>query len=302
MAIIKENNVYRYICDTADVASLPTGVPAGSTAIDRQTSKKYITYDGTNWTLLDNRSRLVDSGGTEVTESTGHSVNVNALAGTAIIGKVGIDQTTPGTTDRVTANVDKVGGTAITPLTGTEGGSSTVQLPVTALLHGKTGANTSSPITVKSPAAGVTCDAYPIEATVWPMLFNGATYDQKVNNAPITLLASAARTATTTSPDQTNYNARGVMLVFDVTAVPGGEETVMFKLYSKDALSGKYNILFSGSALSTTGTRVYFFYPSIMSGLGDGQQDMPLPRSWRIAISHSASGSFTYSVAGCYLL
>jgi len=114
MAIIKETNVSRWICDTADVASLPTGVPAGSTAIDRQTGKKYITYDGTNWTLLDNRSRLVDSGGTEVTETTGHSVNVNALAGTAIIGKVGIDQTTPGTTDRVTANVDKVGGTAQT--------------------------------------------------------------------------------------------------------------------------------------------------------------------------------------------
>jgi len=35
-------------------------------------------------------------------------------AGSAIIGKVGIDQTTPGTTDRVTANVDKVAGTAQT--------------------------------------------------------------------------------------------------------------------------------------------------------------------------------------------
>ena len=35
-------------------------------------------------------------------------------AGTAIIGKVGIDQTTPGTTDRVTTNLDKVSGTALT--------------------------------------------------------------------------------------------------------------------------------------------------------------------------------------------
>jgi hypothetical protein len=35
-------------------------------------------------------------------------------AGSAIIGKVGIDQTTPGTTDRTTANVDKIGGTAQT--------------------------------------------------------------------------------------------------------------------------------------------------------------------------------------------
>ena len=35
-------------------------------------------------------------------------------AGANIIGKVGIDQTTPGTTDRVTANVDKIGGIALT--------------------------------------------------------------------------------------------------------------------------------------------------------------------------------------------
>jgi len=35
-------------------------------------------------------------------------------AGTAIIGKVGIDQTTPGTTDRVTTNLDKISGTAQT--------------------------------------------------------------------------------------------------------------------------------------------------------------------------------------------
>jgi hypothetical protein len=35
-------------------------------------------------------------------------------AGANIIGKVGIDQTTPGTTDRVTANLDKISGTAQT--------------------------------------------------------------------------------------------------------------------------------------------------------------------------------------------
>ncbi|MFC1999158.1 hypothetical protein ACFLXE_00180 [Chloroflexota bacterium] len=35
-------------------------------------------------------------------------------AGTNLIGKVGIDQTTPGTTDKVTANVSHIGGTALT--------------------------------------------------------------------------------------------------------------------------------------------------------------------------------------------
>lgn len=65
-------------------------------------------------TAIVGKVRLVDSGGTEVTEATGHSVQAKLIAGTAIAGKVGIDQTTPGTTDRVTANVDKIGGTSLT--------------------------------------------------------------------------------------------------------------------------------------------------------------------------------------------
>lgn len=38
--------------------------------------------------------RMVDSGGTEVTEATGHSIQAKLIAGTAIAGKVGIDQAT----------------------------------------------------------------------------------------------------------------------------------------------------------------------------------------------------------------
>lgn len=40
--------------------------------------------------------RLVDSGGTEVTEATGHSVQVKLIAGTALAGKIGHDTTSLG--------------------------------------------------------------------------------------------------------------------------------------------------------------------------------------------------------------
>jgi hypothetical protein len=51
--------------------------------------------------------------------------------------------------------------------------------------------------------------------------FNGINWDRERNNTQGTLLASAARTATATSPNQTNYNAKGVQLTIDVTAVSG---------------------------------------------------------------------------------
>jgi len=50
----------------------------------------------------------------KVTPSGALTTETELVAGSSIIGKVGIDQTTPGTTDRVTANIDKIGGTALT--------------------------------------------------------------------------------------------------------------------------------------------------------------------------------------------
>ena len=47
--------------------------------------------------------------------------------------------------------------------------------------------------------------------------------DRWLNNTEATILASGARTVTTVSPAQTNYNARGILLFNDITAVPGGD-------------------------------------------------------------------------------
>jgi hypothetical protein len=91
-------------------------------------------------TALIGKVRVVDSGGTEITDSTEHSINVTGIgevqdtpteytllrrlkdiytklgavviaAGTAIIGKVGIDQTTPGVTNGVQVNAELPAGT-----------------------------------------------------------------------------------------------------------------------------------------------------------------------------------------------
>lgn len=65
----------------------PTPVPAGSRFYAYDTGIWYVTYDdGTNWVNYSDDSVSVGS----------------IAAGSAVIGKVGIDQTTPGTTDSVT--------------------------------------------------------------------------------------------------------------------------------------------------------------------------------------------------------
>jgi hypothetical protein len=57
------------------------------------------------------------------------------------------------------------------------------------------------------------------------------------NNHEVTVLASAARTASVNSSDQTNFNARGVVVVVDITA-GGGAGSLTVKLTGKDTLSG----------------------------------------------------------------
>ena len=103
-----DHKVHKYIWDTADTppTAASHGVTVGSTGYDRQTGIMYITYDGTNWVEKDTIVRLETSPTIDIGD-------VTLLAGTALIGKVGIDQ--------VTANANEVvlkAGSAIVGRTG----------------------------------------------------------------------------------------------------------------------------------------------------------------------------------------
>jgi hypothetical protein len=113
-------------------------------------------------------------------------------------------------------------------------------------------------------------------------------------NKNITVLASAARTTTTNSADQKNTDYRGVHVVVDITAVPG-VETVTPKIQGKDALSGKYYDILVGAAQVATGTVILKVAPGLLAAANTVANDA-LPIDWRIVMTHSAAGSFTYSV------
>jgi hypothetical protein len=86
---------------------------------------------------------VTGTGGTfPATESGTWNVGLNA--GSNIVGKVGIDQTTPGTTNRVASNLDQVAGSAIATGHGTAAGAIRVELPTdgTGVVGLAAGANT----------------------------------------------------------------------------------------------------------------------------------------------------------------
>jgi len=130
--------------------------------------------------------------------------------------------------------------------------------------------------------------------------FNGATWDRNRNNQDQTILASAVRAATNNSADFTNYNARGLHLVFDITAVPG-VDTVTLTLQGKDALSGKYYTILAGSAQVGVATVVMRVYPGLTAAANLTANDI-LPRTWRVSVAHSGAGNFTYSVGASLIL
>lgn len=127
---------------------------------------------------------------------------------------------------------------------------------------------------------------------------NTSTADRWHTNYEQTALASAARTASVNSSDLTNYNAKGVTVVIDVTAA-SATPSVVFTIVGKCTLSGKYIAILASAAITGTGTTRLVVYPgsTVAANL---VSDLPLPRVWRVEAVHADSDSITYSVSVNY--
>lgn len=140
-----------------------------------------------------------------------------------------------------------------------------------------------------------------------PMLYNGATYDIQRNNIQGTLLASAARTATTMSANQTNYNARGLHVTLDIS-VASGAGGLQVRVQGIDIASGNfYSLNGAPTAIVATGTYDYEFYPGVSGVVAgsnnvNGRTSTSLPRIWRLTVTHGDASSYTYSVGYSYII
>lgn len=131
-------------------------------------------------------------------------------------------------------------------------------------------------------------------------LFNGTTFDRQRGNLDnISLIASAAYTTTQTVADQTNYNARGIIVVLDMTVV--GTGSVTLEIDMKDPVSGKYVSLLTGAAVTTNSTNVYTVYPGAPA-TANVSANSPLPRTWRVKVTANNANSATYSVGAMLIV
>lgn len=114
------------------------------------------------------------------------------------------------------------------------------------------------------------------------------------------LLASSASTVARTSDPVDALGGVGGLFFLSVTADPANEETITFSIQAHDPVSGWVAYL-AASAVSDENTpAVYTFVVGSGAGtsptLGASIQ-LPLPPRFRVVVTPSGSGSWTYSLA-----
>jgi hypothetical protein len=132
-----------------------------------------------------------------------------------------------------------------------------------------------------------------------PMLFNGTYYDRQRGNTEGTLLASAARTASVSSPIMENHNARGVALVLNVTVASGTGGLTVYIVARETATVTTFVLNATPTAVTAVSKSIYMLYPGIAAGVGEVTQatSSVLPRGWYALVNHADGSSYTYSLA-----
>lgn len=160
----------------------------------------------------------------------------------------------------------------------------------------------SGSLVVENAASGATdSNSGSAHGAAASLQFNGSSYERQRGNTEGALLASSVRATDTNSANQTNYNARGVLIYINVSAVAAGE-TVTPKLYLRDTTSSADFLIWTGSVIDVTGLKAYLFYPGTVSTRYTQAVDIAISRSWYLTMDHSASGNWTYSASYSYIL
>lgn len=115
------------------------------------------------------------------------------------------------------------------------------------------------------------------------LLFNGTTWDRERANFNTTTGDTGAKVATGNGATQTNFNAVGATVVFNVGAVTGTTPTMVLKLQgSADSGTTWYDIPGASTAsLTATGVVTLQLYPGL-TPVANAAVSAPLPRTWRV--------------------
>lgn len=118
---------------------------------------------------------------------------------------------------------------------------------------------------------------------------------------PITVYASAARTAT---PTATVYKVdggvdgrglyRGLCILIDVTAI-AATPSVVFSLQTAGGPEAMVELIASAAVVATGTTRI-IVHPSVPTEVANLTDQGPLETKWRLVATHADADSITYSV------
>ena len=118
------------------------------------------------------------------------------------------------------------------------------------------------------------------------------------------LVASAARTATVTTDTFYNHDAAGMILTVVSTAVTATPAVTPKIQYTPDAGTTWIDYCVVTAAIATAANFSYLIYPAI-DPAADGAMtesfNLPLPRVWRLVLTHGDADSITYAVYATYL-
>lgn len=109
------------------------------------------------------------------------------------------------------------------------------------------------------------------------------------------LLPLVTRTASVNTGWQTPSSfERGAHFIINITAAAGSGETLTFRIQGRDVLGNVYTLLTS-AAITATGILVLQVHPDVTAVTNVAAKDF-LPDEWRVSVTNSASGNWTYSI------
>lgn len=118
--------------------------------------------------------------------------------------------------------------------------------------------------------------------------------------AEITLLPSAARTATTQSLTQINEAGhRGVVVFIDATD-SAATPSVVFTIQGKEPVGDEWYTILASAAVTGAGNTVLRVFPGATAAANTVANDQ-LPLQWRVDATAGDADSLTYSVTACLL-
>jgi hypothetical protein len=123
---------------------------------------------------------------------------------------------------------------------------------------------------------------------------NGTDWESAAGNKSVTGLASAARTATTSTSDIVATNARGVRVIINATAKTS-TPSVVPTIEVKDPVSGVYTAVLTGAAITDAANVQLRVYPGIAAVNNLSANDV-IARTFRVTMTAANANALTYSV------